>query len=123
MTRLLREELAFDGLVVTDDLEMGAVARHHEIEDAAIRAILAGEDMLLICARPDLIKRAHIALVGAVQKGLISEERIDASVNRVAKLRSLTQPSLPFDLSRLRQLSDEVANLNLKLKYTYGGGQ
>lgn len=123
VTRLLREELAFDGLVVTDDLEMGAVARHHEIEDAAVGAILAGEDMLLICARPDLIKRAHIALKGAVQNGTISEERLNASVNRVAKLRSLTQPPLPFDLARLHKLSDEVVELNSKLKYTYGGNQ
>lgn len=121
VTRLLRDELGFNGLVVTDDLEMGAVAKHHEIEDAARRAILAGEDMLLICARPDLIRRAHLSLLEAVRDGLITEDRIDASLQRIAKFKALVQPSLPFDSSRFHQLSDEVTALNLKLNYTYGG--
>jgi beta-N-acetylhexosaminidase len=56
VTRLLREELGYKHLVVTDDLEMGAISRHCEIEDAAVRASLAGEDMLLICASPDKIR-------------------------------------------------------------------
>src|ERR671939_1210191 len=45
VTTLLREELGYEGLVVTDDLEMGAIAKHCAIEEAALRAILAGEDM------------------------------------------------------------------------------
>src|SRR5215468_7742290 len=57
VTELLREELGYQHLVVTDDLEMGAIARHYEIEDAVVRAFLAGEDMLLICADPDKIRR------------------------------------------------------------------
>src|ERR1041384_1431608 len=56
---LLRDELGYDGLVVTDDLEMGAIAKHCEIEEASLRAVLAGEDMLLVCARPDLIRRSY----------------------------------------------------------------
>lgn len=120
VTRLLRDELGFGGLVLTDDLEMGAVAKHHEIEDAARRAILAGEDMLLICARPDLIRRAQVSLIEAVRDGTIAEDRIDASLQRIASFKALTQPPLPFDLSRFHQLSDEVTALNLKLDYTYG---
>ncbi|PYS76170.1 MAG: hypothetical protein DMF66_16180, partial [Acidobacteria bacterium] len=52
VTDLLREELGYGGLVVTDDLEMGAIAKHSEIEEAALRAVEAGEDMILVCARP-----------------------------------------------------------------------
>ena len=52
VTNLLRDELGYQHLVVTDDLEMGAIAKHCEIEAAVVRAFLAGEDMLLICARP-----------------------------------------------------------------------
>ncbi|MCA1849832.1 MAG: hypothetical protein LC672_01960, partial [Acidobacteria bacterium] len=78
VTGLLREELGFNGLVVTDDLEMGAIARHCEIEAAALRAILAGEDMLLICARPDVIRRGREALLRAARKGRLTEERINA---------------------------------------------
>ncbi|HYO63154.1 MAG TPA: glycoside hydrolase family 3 N-terminal domain-containing protein [Pyrinomonadaceae bacterium] len=120
VTRLLREELGFGGLVVTDDLEMGAISKHYEIEDSVRHAVLAGEDMLLICARPDLIRRGHAALVEAARTGEISEERINASLERIAAFRSHTQPPHPFDPARFRQLSDEVAALNRKLKYVYG---
>jgi beta-N-acetylhexosaminidase len=121
VTRLLREELGFGGLVVTDDLEMGAIARHCEIEEAALRAVEAGEDMLLICAHPELIRRGYDALLQAARDGLLSEERIDASLQRIAAFKSLIQPPLPFDPKRFRVLSDEVAELNRKLNYTYGG--
>ncbi|HZI17243.1 MAG TPA: glycoside hydrolase family 3 N-terminal domain-containing protein [Pyrinomonadaceae bacterium] len=121
VTRLLREELGFGGLVVTDDLEMGAIAKHCEIEEAALRAILAGEDMLLICARPDMIRRGFDALVAAARKGIISPGRIAASLERIERFRSLTRPPLPFDPARLQELSGEVADLNRKLNYVYGG--
>lgn len=121
VTKLLRQELGYDGLVLTDDLEMGAVAKHHEIEDSAVRAILAGEDMLLICARPDLIRRAHAALVDAVRSGTISEDRLNESLRRIAYFKSCIQPPVPFDRARLDELSHEVSALNTKLQYTYGG--
>ena len=57
VSKLLREELGYKHLVVTDDLEMGAISKHCEIEDAAVRAFLAGEDMLLICSTPETIRR------------------------------------------------------------------
>ena len=120
VTRLLREELGFEGLVLTDDLEMGAIAKHCEIEEAALRAVLAGEDMLLICARPDLIRRGREALLRAARNGELSEERIDASLRRIAAYKALTLPPLHFDEGRFRQLSDEVAALNKKLEYVYG---
>lgn len=121
VTRLLREELGFDGLVVTDDMEMGAIARHYEIEDAARLAIEAGEDMLLICARPELIRRGYHALLQATRDGRLTIERIDMSLRRIAAAKALTQPPLPFDPVRLVQLSDEISALNRKLNYTYGG--
>ncbi|HEY0077949.1 MAG TPA: glycoside hydrolase family 3 N-terminal domain-containing protein [Pyrinomonadaceae bacterium] len=120
VTRLLREELGFGGLVLTDDLEMGAIAKHCEIEDAVLRAVQAGEDMLLICARPDLIRRGYEALLRAARNGELSEERIDASLRRIGDYKALTQTPLPFDVARFRHLSDEVAALNRKLNYTYG---
>ena len=120
VTRLLRDELGFEGLVVTDDLEMGAIAKHCEIEEAALRAVLAGEDMLLICARPDLIRRGRDALLRAARSGELSVERIDASLERIAAYKALTQAPLLFDESRFRELSDEVSALNKKLDYVYG---
>ena len=120
VTRLLREELGFGGLVLTDDLEMGAIAKHCEIEEAVLRAIQAGEDMLLICARPDLIRRGFDALLQQARNGELSEERIDASLRRIGDYKALVQTPLPFDLARFNALSDEVAALNRKLNYTYG---
>src|SRR2546423_3431033 len=77
VTRLLREELGYTGLVVTDDLEMGAIAKHYQIEDAALRAVLAGEDMILVCAKPEMIRRASSALLKAAREGELSSERIE----------------------------------------------
>lgn len=121
VTRLLREELGYRGLVVTDDLEMGAIAKHCEIEDAALRAIIAGEDMLLICARPDLIRRGHGALLDAARRGVLSPGRVGASIERIAAFKAVTKPPLPFDAGRFQELSAEVAALNAKLNYVYGG--
>ncbi|HEX8150133.1 MAG TPA: glycoside hydrolase family 3 N-terminal domain-containing protein [Pyrinomonadaceae bacterium] len=118
---LLRDELGYDGLVVTDDLEMGAIAKHCEIEEASLRAVLAGEDMLLVCARPDLIRRSFHALLDAARRGELSRGRIQASLRRIAAFKSLTKPPLAFDPKRFQELSAEVAELNRKLNYVYGG--
>ncbi|HEV7892969.1 MAG TPA: glycoside hydrolase family 3 N-terminal domain-containing protein [Pyrinomonadaceae bacterium] len=121
VTGLLREELGYEGLVVTDDLEMGAIARYTEIEEAALRAILAGEDMILVCARPDLIRRAYESLLAAARSGELSRGRLLASLRRIAAFKAITKPPLPFDKKRLQELSIEVAELNRKLNYVYGG--
>lgn len=122
VTQLLRNELGYRHLVVTDDLEMGAISRHCEIERAVVRAFEAGQDMLLICSRPDLIRRGYYALLHAARDGEITAERIESSLQRIAAFKALVQPPLPFDQGRFDQLSSEVAALNRKLNYTYGGG-
>lgn len=121
VTHLLRDELGYEGLVVTDDLEMGAIARHSEIEEVVLRAVEAGEDMLLICARPDLIRRGHRALLEAARSGRLTRERLEQSLRRIAEFKSLVSPPPSFDAERLAQLSAQVEALNRKLGYTYGG--
>jgi beta-N-acetylhexosaminidase len=121
VTRLLREELGYTGLVVTDDLEMGAIARHYQIEETVRLAVEAGEDMMLVCARPDLIRRGYDALLQAARDGVISPERIDASLRRIADYKALAQPPLAFDTARIEQLATEITALNRKLNYSYGG--
>ena len=121
VTKLLRNELGYKHLVLTDDLEMGAIGKHYRIEDATLRAFQAGEDMLLICARPDLIRRGYDALVHAARDGVISRERMETSLRRIAAYKALAQPPLPLDLTRYQQLAEEVAALNRQLNYTYGG--
>ena len=121
VTKLLREELGYKHLVVTDDLEMGAISRHCEIEDAVVRAALAGDDMFLICATPDTIKRGYDGLLAASKSGLLSEARIKQSLERIARTKTIMEPPLPLDLDRFKSLSDEILKLKSKLQYTYGG--
>ncbi len=121
VTKLLRDELGFKHLVITDDLEMGAIARHCEIDQAAVRAFLAGEDMLLICATPEKIRRGYHALLAAARADKLPQERMHGSLKRIAAMKALVQPPLPLDRDRFDALSQQVAQLNSKLSYTYGG--
>jgi len=121
VTELLREELGYQHLIVTDDLEMGAIARHCEIEDAVVRAFDAGEDMLLICASPEKIRSGYRSLLSAARSGRLSENRVHASLRRIAATKAITGQPLPLDLDRFHVLADEINKLNSKLNYTYGG--
>jgi beta-N-acetylhexosaminidase len=121
VTELLREELGYQHLVVTDDLEMGAISRHYEIEDAVVRAFNAGEDMLLICADPKKIRRGYRSLLSAAKENGISSDRIRSSLKRIAATKAIAAPPLPLDLERFQALSTEINELNSKLNYTYGG--
>ncbi|HEX8189733.1 MAG TPA: hypothetical protein VF586_15365, partial [Pyrinomonadaceae bacterium] len=85
------------------------------------RAILAGEDMLLVCARPDLIRRSFHSLLDAARRGELSRGRIQASLRRIAAFKSMAKPPHAFDPRRFQELSAEVAELNRKLNYVYGG--
>lgn len=121
INNLLRQELGFQGLVITDDLEMGAILKNYGIGDACKMAIKAGADMLSICADSDLIIEGFNAIVEAVKKGEISERRIDESLKRISRIKTLIQPALPFDTTRLEILSQRTAELNKKINYIYGG--
>jgi beta-N-acetylhexosaminidase len=120
-TKLLRQELGYKHLVLTDDLEMGAISKHYQIEDAVLRAFKAGQDMFLICSHAEIARRGYNALLQAARDGLIKQERINTSLKRIAALKALMKSPPPFDAARFQQLSDEVATLNGKLNYTYGG--
>ena len=121
VTRLLRQELGYKHLVVTDDLEMGAIAKHCEIEDATVRAFNAGEDMLLICATPETIRRGYQALLKAGRDGKISEKRIQGSLKRISATKALAPPPIPLDLDQFKRLGDEIQELNDTLEYRYPG--
>ncbi|MGB7210119.1 MAG: glycoside hydrolase family 3 N-terminal domain-containing protein [Pyrinomonadaceae bacterium] len=115
VTTLLRQELNFDGLVLTDDLEMGAIVKNYGIGEACVLAILAGEDMVSICAGVDSIYKSHAAITEAVETGRISEERLDRSLKRIFTAKSKLQKTLNFDADRLTTLSKEIKELNDRL--------
>ncbi|HZE64167.1 MAG TPA: glycoside hydrolase family 3 N-terminal domain-containing protein [Pyrinomonadaceae bacterium] len=121
VTNLLRKELGYQHLVVTDDLEMGAIAKHCEIESAVVRAFVAGEDMMLICAHPEIIRRGYQSLLSVARAGKLPKDRMRGSLKRIASIKSIVKPPPPFDLVRFKVLSDETAKLNEKLNYKYGG--
>jgi beta-N-acetylhexosaminidase len=87
VTNLLRHELRYDGVVLTDDLEMHAIIDHYGIEDAAVRAVLAGCDILLICKDRNREVAAFTAIEQAVASGIISIERLDQSAARIARVK------------------------------------
>lgn len=114
-TKLLREQLGFEGIAVTDDLEMGAILKNYGIGEACKLAILAGEDMLAICAESENVRTGFKAVLDAVKSGEISETRIDESLERIAEVKNLINSPLPFDENRLRELSGEIVELKERI--------
>ena len=87
VTGLLREEMDFDGVVCTDDLTMGAVSNTYGMGEAAVLAVEAGCDLLLVCHGADNLTAARDALMEAADSGRISPERLDESVKRILSLK------------------------------------
>ncbi len=85
LTGLLRDEMGFDGLIVTDALLMGGITKVLDPIEAAIQSIEAGVDWLLL---PPDFNTAHNAVLLAVENGRISEERLNESVQRILQLKS-----------------------------------
>ncbi len=115
ITTLLRDELGFDGLAITDDLEMGAIMKNYGIGAACVLAVNAGHDQLAICAEPENIREGFYAVLAAVENGEISEDRLNASLGRIAKLKTQLIEPLPFDTARFAAISDEVTEFNTYL--------
>ncbi|MBB2740587.1 UNVERIFIED_ORG: beta-N-acetylhexosaminidase [Microbispora rosea subsp. rosea] len=89
LTGLLREELGFDGLVVTDAIEMRAVAALHEPGEIAVRALAAGADAICVgvsSARGESVYALRDAITGAVREGRLAEERLAEAAGRVRDL-------------------------------------
>ncbi|OAS20686.1 beta-N-acetylhexosaminidase [Paenibacillus oryzisoli] len=88
LTGLLREELGFEGVIMTDCMEMNAIAEHYGTVAAAVMAVEAGADLVLISHRRDLQVGAIAAIEQAVREGRVAEAQIDASVRRLLALKA-----------------------------------
>ena len=108
LTGVLRDELHFEGLVVTDAMDMGGITTRFAPGEAAVRAVLAGADALLMPPVPDA---AFEALQQAVKSGRISRERLDASVRRIllAKARLGLNKNRLVDLDTINEHFGTVA--------------
>jgi beta-N-acetylhexosaminidase len=92
LTGLLRNEIGFRGLLFSDDLEMGAVARHDTVESAACRAVRAGCDTVLICHHESAAERAHAALMNEVRNNPTMRERVVQAATRSLTARCGFRP-------------------------------
>lgn len=84
ITDFLLEELGFEGIVITDSFQMGAITDKYSVGEAAVKAVEAGVDMILMT--PD-VKTAHDAIVSRVESGEISYERIERSVRKILDIK------------------------------------
>lgn len=83
LTDLLRKKMGYQGVVITDDLEMGAIEKEGAIDQAALKAFQAGADLLLICHEHDKVVRSLETLGSAVKQGEVPGERLVASRARI----------------------------------------
>ncbi len=84
---ILRRDMEFDGVVITDDFTMGAIVKNYNIGQAAVKSILAGSDIVLVCHDYEKQKAVISALKNATQSGLLPMKRIDQSVSRILRLK------------------------------------
>lgn len=109
LTDLLRKELKFDGLLITDDLEMGAITESFGVPDASYRSFMAGADLLLICHDLGRQREAAERILKAVETDPVAKARLEESLKRIAvsRARLATSPTS----STLAQLAKEHAPL------------
>ncbi|MCB0620159.1 MAG: beta-N-acetylhexosaminidase, partial [Saprospiraceae bacterium] len=113
VTQVLREELGFDGLIVTDGLDMQGVRKYYEPGQIEAEALLAGNDILLL---PPDVPAAYRAIRDYLRRGLLTEERIDESVRKVLKEKyrlGLLHPQA-IELDHLEEDLNNTAALALK---------
>lgn len=107
---LLRGKYGYQGLVITDDLEMGGASISEDVGERAVRAFLAGNDMMMLAGSPRHQRRAFEALVAAVKEGRIPTERLNNSVVRILEAKSSLQRE------GLKNLSEKSTSLRTKLE-------
>jgi beta-N-acetylhexosaminidase len=106
--RLLRDELAFDGVILTDSMGMGAIKQNWSVGEASLMAVQAGVDMLLVSS-DTTANAARSRLLQAVRSGELSEARIDQSVRRILTLKTqIPQGGQPPDWTGNQALAYEA---------------
>jgi len=112
ITELLRNQLGFQGVVITDDLTMQAITKHYSIPEATIQSIQAGNDLILIAHDYDKIFASIERLKRAVESGEISEERINRSVMRILRLKEKYQlKSQPIENGNIQELNQSIIKI------------
>jgi len=112
ITDLLRDEMQFDGVVITDDLTMKAITTNYSIEEAVVKSIQAGSDILLIAHDFHNIELAAQSIKMALENGEITEEQINASVKRIIRLKEQynLNHSTPENIN-IEELNQTITNI------------
>lgn len=100
LKQILREKCRFRGLIITDDLDMKAMAKHYDRKLIPVRALQAGADLLLYCNEPDSPPRALEAIAEALAKGDLKKEDLEASSKHILELKAEKIPHpdpMPLD--------------------------
>src|SRR5437773_3443816 len=108
-TDLLRNELGFDGLVMTDDLDMGAILTGYRLEDTIRQAINAGNDVVMICHRIPEIETVHRIL------GMLPSDQINRALGNVASVKRKLSPPDKFSKATFRKIDDEIGELRISV--------
>lgn len=97
LTSILRNELHYNGLIVTDSLTMQAITRTHSVPEACVAAFRAGADLLMVPASATLHRQCLVALTHALQTGQIMEQQVSASTERIRRAREwVTASIMPY---------------------------
>lgn len=113
---LLRDELNFKGLSITDDLGMGAITANYNVGEAAVMAIDAGNDMVLVCDSVERAVEAWQKMVDAASMGRITKTHINRAFDHIARVKSRVSPPHPLHEGDIDRLRDQIAELNQSLE-------
>src|SRR5213080_500525 len=107
VTQLLRDELSFDGLVMTDDLDMGAIVNEYSFDEMLRRTFAAGNDLAMICHRIDKAEEA----LEVIEK--LPRKQINRALESVAAFKTKMQPPSKFSESAFQKLDDAIWKLRV----------
>ena len=119
LTGLLRNQLGFEGLIITDSMSMKAIQDHYGLEKGCIMAINAGVDILCLCAEREGQASCYTAVLAAVKSGEILVDKIDAAVERILKYKAIYAKDDNVPLAEKypahENLSDEISAKSITL--------
>lgn len=120
ITGLLREELGFKGLTITDDLEMGAIVETRDISESAVMAAEAGIDMVMIAnsSSTERASAAWEAMVKAANEGRITRAHMSRAFDHLARIKSMISPPLAFSEQAIARIRERIGELNLTLQHS-----